>query len=252
MDFAEQAHQVVDGVMAGDVKAISLALGWICLTLASSWLVTKTTKYAAKQSYRGAKWLLVPKPMSELAQELLDALENGKPELYGADLALGGKKVVFWSNSNKWRAKLASACAYDPCHDTKDAKTTSVCDKLTRREKKKILKQATLIRNRLQDECEARDAEQSWIKALDIVGSINEPKQDRTTFGGKLIAVGDDGCPDNCVEDAPKPRSNASGLGKALNAMTGKEQPKELKSMDPNYKQCTCKTCTEARARCNA
>lgn len=267
MDFAEQAHKVVDGVMAGNLSAIGIAVGWSLLALAASWLTTKTVKYSAKQSYRGAKWLLVPKPMSELAEELLVALEDGKPELYGGELALGGRKIIFWRANSKRRAKLAYIGAYDPHYEAKDAKYEKVCDKLTRCERKKVLKQATLIRNRLQDEAEARDAKRSYVKAMEIVNAVNEasekahgPQPHPLAAGREFIqyshnrvvteAVGDAGSGDgeDMMENTPEKSRSASGLGQALAAMQAKEQPKELKS-SKEENQCGCSTCVAARAK---
>ena len=267
MDFAEQAHKVVDGVMAGNLSAIGIAVGWSLLALAASWLTTKTVKYSAKQSYRGAKWLLVPKPMSELAEELLVALEDGKPELYGGELALGGRKIIFWRANSKRRAKLAYIGAYDPHYEAKDAKYEKVCDKLTRCERKKVLKQATLIRNRLQDEAEARDAKRSYVKAMEIVNAVNEasekahgPQPHPLAAGREFVqyshnrvvteAAGDDGSEDSedRMENTHQKTQPASNLEKALAAMQAKGQPKELKS-SKEENQCGCSTCVAARAK---
>lgn len=163
MDFTNEAHKTVDGVIAGDLVSILIALGWVLLSLGTWWVSAKVTKASAKGAFKGAKWFMTPRPASELYNSLdkefdVDATQQSvRPN---SDLRVGKVTYHFNPDGNK---------IVDIRVDSTPSGYVSVGELLPRRERKKLLKEAYALRKDILEEKAKEDKAAVYNKALNAL-----------------------------------------------------------------------------------
>lgn len=164
------AHKTVDGVAVGDVPSILMAIGYVLVAMGMSWLWFKATKTTVRNSYKGAKWLVTPTPMSDLGRDILCAINGGaKCRLDNYNNLMVGNCVECRSCESPWK-KVTDIRVVN-----KGSVVSSVDEVLSRRESKKIKKQATKVRTKLLQDKMDVDAKERLVLTRDVIESSLRP-----------------------------------------------------------------------------
>ena len=172
MSYLKLAHQLVDGVHNGDLKAVAAVLGILAMTALSGYVTTKLTQWGTKKGWQAVKWLVTPKPMEGLAKTLYEALERGAKREHSGDLIVENR-IVF-TGVNGYRPR--SIWVYDNPLIGASAPSifgyTDLTPLLTRRDRRYLCWLAGWHRDCLRQDRDLTNKKQAWVKGMEVAEAI--------------------------------------------------------------------------------
>lgn len=184
------------------------------------WLAGVIVYVISKESFLFAKWLVLPAPLSGLAQSLMDLMDSSECQLRPDDdsmLLLGRKFMIDPRKPDQYRNK-PKVCVYDPYYSSEGASCHVLQDvHLSKKEQKKIFAKARKVCVKLQKERGQQEAKNYCA----MISSILTP---------------------------PKPinESNKYAL-ETKNGVLQHSYPQYIADKNIAGKNCTCPACQEWR-----
>lgn len=171
MSYLKLAHDLVDGVHRGDLRAVVAAVAILSITALSGYATTILTQWGTKKGWQGVKWLITPKPMEGLAKILLEALKNGDRMVYRGDL-LVDKRLLFTSKKDYLSGSIH---IIEPHVDSPEAKWTKIDQALNRRDLRRLLSLSDWYRDCLSQKIDERSRKHAWAKGMEVAEQIAHP-----------------------------------------------------------------------------
>ena len=204
MSLPDILHRLADALASSDSQEVASGVAFTLALALVSYIGAKLTKFTAKGVWGTIRWLTIAKPLSDLAKNLLNVLDSENKKLNTTNSSLTvDDKIVFYGDS-----------CYDPFKGIRiaDPNSTPIEDRLSRRDKKIVLRKASAIRDKMVDEFKER----VYKENSDLIEKVFSPK--------KNLCIG--------VVDTPLPQPS-----------------KEIKEREAAVLGCGCLTCQRARGK---
>lgn len=243
-DFATLAHRVIDGLVSGDPPSILIALSYLIIVCGTTWMSWKTAKIGMKCVYSCGKWAITPSQPSELYERLRTELYSSERDVVDdSDLRVG--KVKYWCAPGKSKISRIYVCGAGP----KGAEASQVDDLLSRRERKKLYKQATVIRDQVSKDVEQSKRKNRQMSAL--LALTSGPQEKMKKWCTDKSTPGNEESLKELYDKRAEEMSNG-GVEKDLVRAIREERErfKETSNVENEARGgCGCVDCTAARSR---